>query len=183
MVSFSSSTDSSHVAMQVEPKSNVQLLPPDAVPAVSAVTSQSERIEIAAQKGMASTALRANHHPASSRSKNEAARERKKSDPPTTPQMTPYISKGVRAPYRVRREVLSDDEEEAGRTQTVWQIHPKDKKKPKLEPYQVLQNGNLRLVDNTIRSEDGRIYWKEKLRDGRVMWVERLPDGRTRWFV
>ncbi len=97
--------------------------------------------------------------------------------PPPAPQMTPYISNGVRAPYRERREILSDDEEEA-RTQTVWQIQPKRRER-ELEPYQVFQNGSLRSVDDTIRSSDGRIYWKEMLLDGRVIWVERLPDGRT----
>jgi len=167
MVSFSTSADSSHVATQGKPISDVQSIPAAAVPNISSITSQLERMEIAAQKGIASTQLRADHHPASSRPREEVNRERKKSDPPPPPQMTPYISNGVRAPYRVRREVLSDDEEEAG-TQTVWQIQPK-RRECEWEPYQVLQNGRIRLVDDTLWTLDGR-----------VIWVERLPDGRTK---
>lgn len=181
MVSFSSSADSSHVATQVEPKSDVQSVPVD----VSSITSQLKRMEIAAQKGIASPELRAGHHHTSSRSSEKASRDRehKRSDPPPTPQMTPYISRGVRAPARVRREDSSDSDDEAvGSLQTVFQIHPKGKERP-LEPYQILQNGSRRFADDTIRYSDGRIQWQEMLRDGRIMWVERLPDGSTRWLV
>src|SRR5690242_21297458 len=95
-----------------------------------------------------SSDLEASRQPVASTPTNQAVREHKKSAPPPTPQMTPYISHAVRAPPRKKRADSSDDEEEAG-TQTVWQIHTKEKES-EWDPYQVLQNGSKRLVDGTI---------------------------------
>jgi hypothetical protein len=180
MVSFSPPGDSSPVATQGQSVSNVQSIPASAISNITSITSQLERTTMAAKKSIASIEIIADRNSASSKRKKKIDREHKKSDPPPTPQMSPYISHGVRAPDRVKREVLSDDEEESG-TQTVWQIQPNDRQ-PKCDPYQILPDKSIRLVDDTIRYSDGGICWREMLWDGRVIWLERLPDGSTRWF-
>ena len=60
-----------------------------------------------------------------------------KRTPPPPPQMTPYISSGVRAPYRVKQEDSSDDEDEAG-IQTVWHIHPRKEGDEALGPSRMI---------------------------------------------
>ncbi len=73
-----------------------------------------------------------------------SAQKTKRNLPPPSPAMTPYISRGVRAPPRIARKDSSDSDDEPGgvvKTQKVWHIHPRQGQGPADRPYEISAQG------------------------------------------